>query len=161
MEHFAGDNDHGNHEFLIHYYGGCHGNSGKYLCLAILTNNEECQFSRSTTCLRQTYTHLRDRLTGPIGQRGNDIYGSFTWKTEADKDKYDKVVENVDQLCAPRVNVVALTHKLLTVKQGQMAVDEYVTALHIVAMNCNLGSKEQYDRMMIQALLLGVESDRV
>ncbi|KAK2174965.1 hypothetical protein NP493_761g00032 [Ridgeia piscesae] len=27
-----------------------------YLCLAILTNNEECQFSRNTTCLGQTYT---------------------------------------------------------------------------------------------------------
>ncbi len=41
---------------LIDYYGGCLGNSGKYLCLAIMTNNEECQFSRSTTCLGQTYT---------------------------------------------------------------------------------------------------------
>ena len=30
--------------------------SGKYLCLAILTNTEECLFSRSTTCLGQTYT---------------------------------------------------------------------------------------------------------
>ena len=29
---------------LIDYYGGCHGISGKYLCLAILTNNEECHF---------------------------------------------------------------------------------------------------------------------
>ena len=34
-------------------------------------------------------------------------------------------------------------------KQGQMYVDEYVTALHNVARDCNLGSKEQYDRMMI------------
>ena len=100
-------------------------------------------------------------LLRTIGQRGNDIYESFTWETEAGKDKYDKVVENVDQFCAPRVNVVALTHKLLTMKQGQMSVDEYVTALHNVARDCNLGSKEQYDRMMIQALLLGVESDRV
>ena len=41
---------------LIDYYGGCHGNSGKYLCLAILTNNEECQFSRSTTCLGHMHT---------------------------------------------------------------------------------------------------------
>ena len=46
MEHFAGDYD----------YGGCHGISRKYLCLAILTNNEECHFPRSTTCLGQTYT---------------------------------------------------------------------------------------------------------
>ena len=71
------------------------------------------------------------------------------------------MIETFDQLCAPRVNVVALTHKLLTMKQGQMYVDEYVTALHNVARVCNLGSKEQYDRMLIQALLLGVESDRV
>ena len=51
MEDFAGDNDHGNHEFVIDYNGGCHGNSGKYLRLAILTNNEKCHFSRSTTCV--------------------------------------------------------------------------------------------------------------
>ena len=114
----------------------------------------------------------RDDTTDPVkialllrtmGQRGNDIYESFTWpwETEANKDNYDTVVENFDQLCAPRVNVVALTHKLLTMKQGQMYVDEYVTALHHVARDCNSGSKEQYDRMMIQTLLLGVESDRV
>ena len=100
-------------------------------------------------------------LLRTIWQRGNDIYESFTWETDADKDKCDKVVENFDQLCAPRVKVVPLTHKLLTMKQGQMYVDEYVTALHNVARDCNLGSKEQYDRMMIQTSLLGVESDRV
>ena len=35
-------------EILIDYYDGCRGISGKYLCLAILTNYEECHFSRST-----------------------------------------------------------------------------------------------------------------
>jgi len=40
--------------FLIDYYGGCHGIAGLYLCLAILTNNEECHFLRCTTCLGQT-----------------------------------------------------------------------------------------------------------
>ena len=53
MEHFASDSDHGNHNFFFNYYGGCHGISGKYMCLAILTNNEECHFSHSTTCLGQ------------------------------------------------------------------------------------------------------------
>ena len=100
-------------------------------------------------------------LLRTIGKHGNDIYESFTWEADADKDKYDKVVENFDKSCAPRVNVVALTHKLLTMKQGQTTVDEYVTALHNVARDCSLGSKEQYDRMMIQTLLLGVESIRV
>ena len=40
---------------LIDYYAHCHGISGKYLYLAILTNNEECYFSRSTTCLGNVY----------------------------------------------------------------------------------------------------------
>ena len=53
MEHFAGDNDHGNYDFLIDYNDGCHGNSSKYLRLAILINNENFHFSRS---LGQTYT---------------------------------------------------------------------------------------------------------
>ena len=49
---------------LIDYYGGCHGISGKYLCLAILTNNEECHISCSTTwtnvyvCYDYVHVHL-------------------------------------------------------------------------------------------------------
>ena len=61
VEHFAGDNDHGNRGFFFDYNGGRHGNSGKYLRLAILTNNEKCHFSRSTTCLGQTYTSVMIR----------------------------------------------------------------------------------------------------
>ena len=63
---------------LTHYYGGCHGNSGKYLCLAILTNNEECQFSRSTTCLGQKaymccdYVHL-DNLSDISAYRNHNV----------------------------------------------------------------------------------------
>ena len=71
-------------------------------------------------------------LLRTIGQCGNYIYESFSWETEADKNKYDKVVENFDQFCAPRVNVAALTHKLLTMKQGQMSVDEYVVAFTFI-----------------------------
>ena len=55
VEHFAGDNAHGNHD-LIDCYGGCHGIASVFLCLSILTNNEKCYFLRSTTCLGQTYT---------------------------------------------------------------------------------------------------------
>ena len=37
-------------KIVIDYYGGCHGSGGKSLCFAILTSNEECHLSRSTTC---------------------------------------------------------------------------------------------------------------
>ena len=42
-----------------------------------------------------------------------------------------------------------------------MMIDEYVTVLHSVTRDCSLGVREQYVRMIIQALLLGIESDRV
>ena len=74
VEHFADENGHGNHE-LIDYYDGCHGNSGKYLCLAILTNNEGCQFSRSTTCLgRMCYDYVRlDNLSDISAYRNHNV----------------------------------------------------------------------------------------
>ena len=42
-----------------------------------------------------------------------------------------------------------------------MTIDKYVTALHKVARDCNLGGRDQYERMIIQALLLGIENDLV
>ena len=63
-----------------------------------------------------------------------------------------------DDYCAPRVNTVALTHKLLTTRQGKLSINEYVTELHNIARDCNFDA--MYDRMVLQALILGVESDR-
>ena len=100
-------------------------------------------------------------LLRTIGQRGNDIFDAFTWDADADRQVYQTVVDKYNSFCAPRVNVVAMTHKLLTKKQGQLTIDEYVAALHNVARDCNLGGREQYERMVIQALLLGIEDDRV
>ena len=76
------------------------------------------QFLGATGRVDKTDPVIIALLLRTIGQRWNYIYGSFTWETDADKDKYDKVVENFDQFCVSRVNVVALTHKLLTMKQG-------------------------------------------
>ena len=100
-------------------------------------------------------------LLRTIGQRGNDMFDAFTWDADTDRQVYQTVVDKYNSFCAPRVNVVAMTHKLLTKKQGQLTIDEYVTALHNVARDCNLGGREQYERMVIQALLLGIEDDRV
>ena len=42
-----------------------------------------------------------------------------------------------------------------------MTIDEYVSALHRIGRDCNLGGRDQYERMIIQASLLGIENDRV
>ena len=72
-------------------------------------------------------------LLRTIGARGVDIYDSFTWTDVGDKDVYETVLAKFDDYCAPRVNTVALTHKLLTTRQGRLSIDEYVTKLHNIA----------------------------
>ena len=97
-------------------------------------------------------------LLRTIGARGVDIYDSFTWTNAADKNVYATVLDKFEEFCAPRVNTVALTHKLLTTRQGRMTIDEYVTELHNIARNCDF--QTMYERMVLQALILEVESDR-
>ena len=94
-----------------------------------------------------------------IGQQGNDVSDAFSLNSEADEQKYDIVTAKFSSFYAPRVNVVAMTHKLLTRKQGQ--IDKYVTALNNVARYCNFGGRDQYEIMIIQAFLLGIGDDRV
>ena len=57
-------------------------------------------------------------LLRTIGQRGNDMFDASTWDADADRQVYQTVVDKYNSFKAPRVNVVAMTHKLLTKKQG-------------------------------------------
>jgi hypothetical protein len=97
-------------------------------------------------------------LLRTIGPRGVDIYDSFTWEAVEHSLVFDRVCGKFDAFCAPRVNTVAQTHKLLTMRQGRKTIDEFITELHGVARLCQFDTL--YDRMVLQALLLGIESDR-
>ena len=95
-----------------------------------------------------------------IGKRGNDVFDLFTWNADADSEIYDTVIDKFNWFCAPRINVVAITHKLLTMKQGQITIDDYVTVLNNVARDFNSGGRDQYERMIILTLLLSIENNR-
>ena len=97
-------------------------------------------------------------LLRTIGRRGNLIYESFAWKEDENKQSYDQVIKKFDDYCKPRVNVIAKTHTLLTCKQGNRSVDEFITELHTIAALCDL--QTMYDRMVLHALVLGIEDDR-
>ena len=46
-------------------------------------------------------------------------------------------------------------------KQGQKTTDKYITVLHNVAWDCNLGVRDQYEIKIIQALLLSIADNYV
>ena len=98
-------------------------------------------------------------LLRTIGRRGNQIYDSFNWTDNNDKTDYDKVVTQFDDYCKPRINLVAKTHSLLTCKQGNRTIDEFLTELHTIAGLCDLD--DMYNRLILQALILGIESDKI
>ena len=56
-------------------------------------------------------------LSRTIGQRRNDMFDAFTWDADADRQIYQTVVDKFNSFCAPRVNVVAMTHKVPTQKK--------------------------------------------
>lgn len=98
-------------------------------------------------------------LLRTIGDRGNDLFEAFRWEEEDHKHDFARVLAKFDTECRLRVNTIATTHKLLTSKQAGKSIDEFVTELHNIARYCNFG--EMYDRMVLQALILGVENDKI
>ena len=82
-------------------------------------------------------------------------FGQFLRATEkANCDDGVKGLAKFESFCKPRTNTVVMRHQLLTLKQGHMSIDKFLTALHKIASDCDLG--DMYD-----ALLLGNESDRL
>ena len=98
-------------------------------------------------------------LLRTIGDRGNDIYDSFTYAAGESDQNYANVLAKFESFCKPRTNTVVMRHQLLTLKQGHMSIDEFLTALHKIARDCDLG--DMYNALVLQALLLGTESDRL
>ena len=103
-------------------------------------------------------------LLRTIGDKGNDIYDSFTYAAGESDQNYANVLAKFESFCKPcsgdetsTVNV--MRHQLLTLKQGHMSIDEFLTALHKIARDCDLG--DMYDALVLQALLLCTESDRL
>ena len=86
-------------------------------------------------------------LLRTIGDRGNDIYDSFTYAAGESGQNYANVLAKFDSFCEPRTNTVVMRHQLLTLKQGHMSIDEFLTALHKIARDCDLG--DMYDALVL------------
>ena len=94
-----------------------------------------------------------------IGPRGVDIFKSFTFTGEQSKENYADVMAKFDAFCNRGTNKLVKRHQLLSAKQNNMTIDEYVTSLHNIARECQLDA--MYDDFMLQALLLGINDDNL
>jgi len=75
------------------------------------------------------------------GTEALKIYNTFTWDSDKDKGKVDKITKKFDEYCNPRKNVTWERHKFNTRNQqvGE-SIDQYVTDLKTKAQTCEFGT---------------------
>ena len=96
-------------------------------------------------------------LLRTIGDKGNDIFENFAFEAN-EQPTFDDVVAKFEQFCKPRISVFAARHQFLTMKQNNLTIDEFLTALKKQVRDCAFGDLK--DDMVLHALTLGLDNDR-
>ena len=93
------------------------------------------------------------------GPEALEVYNTFSWTTDDDKNKVDKIMEKFDQYCNPRKNVTWERHKFNTHNQqpGE-TIDQYVTDLKTKAQTCEFA--ELKDGLIRDRIVCGITCDR-
>ena len=93
------------------------------------------------------------------GPEALEVYNTFSWAANGDKNKVDKIMEKFDQYCNPRKNVTWERHKFNTRNQqpGE-TIDQYVTDLKTKAQTCEFA--ELKDGLIRDRVVCGIICDR-
>ena len=86
------------------------------------------------------------------GPRVLEVYNTFIWTDDGDKDKPDKVLEALERYCNPRDNEVIKSHRFWNIPY-QEPLDKFLTELETTAAACNLLEK---DRMLRDKIVFTV-----
>lgn len=82
-----------------------------------------------------------------------EVYDQITWAEAGDKDKPEKVFEQLQKFCNPRKNEVLETHRFWNV-QYQDQFDNFLTELRTRAASCNFDANQ--DRMIRDKIVFTV-----
>ena len=89
-----------------------------------------------------------------IGQKGRDVYNTFTFTTPDDKLKLKPVLEIFTEYCQPRKNITFLRYKFFSCRQkdGQL-FDDFVTDLKKLSAECEFS--ELNDSLVRDMIIVG------
>ena len=87
-----------------------------------------------------------------------EIYNTFSWDTEGDENKVEKIKERFEGYCNPRKNITWERHVFNTCDQdiGE-TIDQYVTKLKTKAKSCEFGTLK--DSLIRDRIVCGISSD--
>jgi hypothetical protein len=94
-----------------------------------------------------------------IGEEAVEVFETFEWAKDDDKDKIKEVLKKFKEYCIPRANVLFETFRFGSRKQESgETIDCFVTALRRLAEGCEFADK---DRRIRDQVVLGMKDDRV
>ena len=95
-----------------------------------------------------------------IGVEALDVYNAFTWDSDEDKVKMDKVLEHFEQYCEPRKNTIY--ERYLFFSRGQESgepIDKYATVLRKMADSCKF--QDLKDSLIRDRIVFGIADNNV
>ena len=95
-----------------------------------------------------------------IGDEAFDIYNTFTWDSEDDKMKINKVLEQFDNFCERRKSTIYERYPFFS--QGQESgesIDKYATVLRNMADNCEF--QDLKNSLIRDRIVFGVTDNHV
>ncbi|XP_069136748.1 uncharacterized protein [Argopecten irradians] len=99
-------------------------------------------------------------LLHTIGEDGMEIYNNFVFANDADKLKWEPVLDKFQEYCNPRKNTVIERYMFWETKQKEgESIDHFVTELKTRAKNCEFG--DQTNMMIRDRLIFGIDNTRL
>ena len=90
-----------------------------------------------------------------IGQRGRDIYNTFTFATADNKLKLQPILAKLEEYCLSRKNITYLRYKFFSYRQREgQSFDHYVTELKKLSSECELGTL--MDSLIRDMIIVGI-----
>ena len=97
-------------------------------------------------------------LLSCIGERGREIFETFTFADTLASQKLENVLKEFENYCTPKKNTTILRHKFLTYKQleGQSFMN-FITELKRLSKDCELGNI--IDSLIKDVIIIGIVDD--
>lgn len=83
-------------------------------------------------------------LVNLIGPEGFDVYQTFSFKKESDRDDVKVIIQKFDQFFGAKINTTLVRYKFFTRNQEDgESIQMYVTVLRLLSKDCNFGTLQE------------------
>ncbi|KAJ0172603.1 hypothetical protein K1T71_011742 [Dendrolimus kikuchii] len=99
-------------------------------------------------------------LVNLIGPEGFDVYQTFTFKDDTEKDNVDVIIKKFDEYFGTKVNITLLRYNFFMRNQeDNESIQSYVTALRLLSKNCEFSTLR--DDLIKDRIVCGIRNTTV